>query len=99
MTPDERRVMLQGITWQCSFAEQLAPPGSNDLEPRRFFLPFSSFSASLYGQPLPKLRSPDLSRLTHIGMSAGIFDAESKSKLDQYTDGPFLITLHSVEFE
>jgi hypothetical protein len=99
MTPDERRLMLQSISWQCSFAEQLAAPGSNNSEPRRFFLPFSSFSASLYGQPLPNLRSPDLSTLTHIGMSVGIFDAESKARLDQYTDGPFLITLHSVEFE
>merc|ERR1712032_181974 len=99
MTPDERRVMLQSISWQCSFEEELAASESQDSEPRRFFLPFSSFSASLYGQPLLKLQSPDLGTLTHIGMSVGIFDAKSKAKLDQYTDGPFSITLHSVEFE
>eukprot|EP00927_Polykrikos_kofoidii_P028340 TRINITY_DN24771_c0_g1_i1.p1 TRINITY_DN24771_c0_g1~~TRINITY_DN24771_c0_g1_i1.p1 ORF type:complete len:272 (+),score=21.46 TRINITY_DN24771_c0_g1_i1:43-858(+) len=99
MTLEERRGLLRRISWQCPCSEHLPALGSEDSGPRRFFLPLASFTASLYGQPIRKLRSPVLTRLTHIGLSVGVFDAESKARLDQYTDGPFAITLHSIEFE
>jgi len=98
MSPEERRGFLQNISWACTFSEQLAGRGSGDSKPRRFFLPLSSFSASLYGQLLPKLRSPDLSKLQYIGINVGIFDSALNARSDLYTDGPFKIALHSVEF-
>lgn len=99
MTTEERRTFLHSISWQSTFSEHLAKVGSGDMEPRRIFLPLSSFSASVYGQRLPKLRSPDLGKLTSIGINVGIFDYDLKAKLDLYTDGPFKITLHDIEFE
>lgn len=98
MSVQERKEMLGRISWQCSFSEHLAAPGADGSEPRRFFLPLSSFSASLYGQALPKLQALDLATLHHIGLTVGVFDAASKARLSQYADGPFELTLHHIEF-
>jgi len=97
MSVAERQGLLSRLSWSCDISEHLSERGS-PLEPRRVFVPLSTFSASLFGQSLPKLRCPDMSSLTHLGLNAGVFDASSKARLDMYGDGPFKVVLHGVEF-
>ena len=92
MTDEQKRIVIEDINWQCSL-----PTSAADVRGRsRVHLPFSRFTASLYGQRMKGL-TMDTSTISRFGINAGVFDADG-NRDSRYAAGPFDMTLHAIGF-
>lgn len=94
MSEAQRSDVMKDMNWQCCIPEEVSEQKNDTVV--EFFLPFSEFTPSLYGQRLTGLEL-DSSSIKHIGMNVGIFDANGKPD-ERFSSGPFKVVLHSVEF-
>jgi hypothetical protein len=96
MSETQRQVAMSDINWQCTFPEADAKYGLEVDHSQEIFLPFDQFTPSLYGQRLSGLKL-DAATITHIGFLAGVFDTQGQVD-DRYTNGPFRMQVHRIEF-
>ena len=96
MSETQRQEVMRDISWQCDFPEADTDGGSEVDHSQEIFLPFDQFAPSLYGQRLSGLKL-DAATITHIGFLAGVFDTQGQVD-DRYTDGPFRMQVHEIEF-
>jgi hypothetical protein len=89
MPLEQRRAAMQDINWQC-----MLPAAAADT-PTRVHLPYSEFTASLYGQRLHGLEL-DSRTISHVGLNVGVFDADGRPD-ERFGAGPFEITIHGIQ--